>query len=363
MKVLICGAGVGGLSAAIGLVGLGHDVEVFERSPELRTTGAGLNLWPNAGRAIYSLGLRKQYDDICVKLDRYLNYDHEGKLLFEKDTSRWPEEYGAASVGVYRWSLTSMLADAYGADRIKFDHEVVSVEEAGEKAICHFSNGESHEGDVVIGADGIYSAIREQLIGGVTFRRNEHHAFRYRAILDLDQVDVDPAAQTGFYSPNGWLSVIPIGNGKAYWFGSASGANSFDEFVEFFSSWKKTHIPRTLRMTPREAVVESPLNDVAGILYSWTEGRITLMGDAAHPMMPDLAQGASQTFIDAQILRDVFAKHDNVKEALAAYENQRRPAATYVVQCSQKGSFLGRNHVDPIAVRYEKEIEASALPC
>lgn len=363
MKVLICGAGVGGLSAAIGLVGLGHEVEVFERSPELRTTGAGLNLWPNAGRAIYSLGLRKQYDDICVKLDRYLNYDREGKLLFEKDTGHWPEKYGAASVGVYRWSLTAMLADAFGADRIKFNHEVVSVAEEGEKAICHFSNGKSYEADVIIGADGIYSAIREQLVGGVTFRRNEHHAFRYRAILDLDQVDVDPAAQTGFYSPNGWLSVIPIGNGKAYWFGSASGANSFDEFVAFFSSWKKTHIPRTLSMTPREAVVESPLYDVAGILYKWTQGRITLMGDAAHPMMPDLAQGASQTFIDAQVLRDVFAKHDNVKDALAAYETQRRPAASYVVQCSQKGSFLGRNHVDPIAVRYEKEIEASALPC
>src|SRR5690606_16076174 len=141
MKVLICGAGVGGLSAAIGLSELGHDVEVFERAPELRTTGAGLNLWPNAGRAIYGLGLREQYDAICVKLDRYLNYDHEGKLLFEKGTSDWPEKYGAPSVGVYRWALTSMLAEAYGAERIKFNHEVTSVEEKAGKAICHFSNG------------------------------------------------------------------------------------------------------------------------------------------------------------------------------------------------------------------------------
>jgi len=360
MKVLVCGAGVGGLSAAIGLAGLGHDVEVFERAPELRTTGAGLNLWPNAGRAIYGLGLREQYDAICVKLDRYLNYDPDGKLLFEKDTSDWPDRYGAASVGVYRLSLTEMLANAYGADKIRFNHEVVSVEERGDKAICHFSNGSSYEGDVIIGADGIHSAIREQLIGGVTFRPNEHHAFRFRAILDLDQVDVDPAAQTGFYAPGGWLSIIPIGGGKAYWFGSASGARNFDEFVEFFSSWTHTHIPGTLSRTPREAVVESPLFDVDGILYKWTQGRITLMGDAAHPMMPDLAQGASQTFIDALVLRDVFAKHKTVAEALADYESQRRPAAAYVVRCSQKGSFLGRNKVDPIAVRYEKEIEPNA---
>src|SRR5690606_19290408 len=140
----------------------------------------------------------------------------------------------------------------------------------------------------------------------------------------------------------------------------ASGANSFDEFAEYFSGWTNTHIPRTLSMTPREAVVESPLFDVAGILYKWTHGRITLMGDAAHPMMPDLAQGASQTFIDALVLRDVFAKHSNVEEALAEYERLRRPAAAYVVECSQKGSFLGRNRVDPIAVRYENEIEPHA---
>src|SRR5690606_8210647 len=150
--------------------------------------------------------------------------------------------------------------------------------------------------------------------GGVTFRRNEHHAFRYRAIVDLNEVEVDPAAQTGFYSPGGWLSVIPIGNGKAYWFGSATGATNFQEFKEFFRSWKKTHIPRTLNITPEEAVVESPLYDVAGLLYKWTYVRITLMGDAAHPMMPDLAQGASQAFIDALALSDVFSRHDNVKE-------------------------------------------------
>src|SRR5690606_35886547 len=104
---------------------------------------------------------------------------------------------------------------------------------------------------------------------------------------------------------------------------------------------------------------ESPLYDVAGVLYKWTHGRITLMGDAAHPMMPDLAQGASQALIDALAFKDAFAKHDKVEDALAEYENQRRAAASYVVTCSQKGSFLGKNSVDPIAMRYEKEIEAA----
>lgn len=358
MRIGICGGGLGGLAAAIGLKSLGFDVEVFEKAPVLRATGAGLNLWPNAGRAIYGLGLRAQYDAICVKLDRYLGFDAEGTSLFAVDTRSWPEKYGAPSVGLYRLTLSTMLAQAYGLGAIRYGYEVRSVENKGDRAICHFSNGESYEGDVIIGADGIYSVIREQLIGGVKFRPNDHHAFRFRAVVDLADVDVDPAAQTGYYTPGGWLSVIPTGNGKAYWFGSVAGAANLDDFTAYFSTWSRTHIPRTLSMTPRETVVESPLYDVDGLPYTWTHGRITLLGDAAHPMMPDMAQGASQTFIDALALRDAFAGSADVDEALRRYEDARRLAANYVVKCSQKGSFLGRNNVGPIPIRYEEEIEA-----
>jgi 2-polyprenyl-6-methoxyphenol hydroxylase-like FAD-dependent oxidoreductase len=358
MRVGICGGGIGGLAAAIGLVSLGHDVEVFERSPDLRATGAGLNLWPNAVRALYGLGLREPYDRIAVKLDRYLGYAPDGKLLFEKDTSGWPAKYGAPSTGVYRLALNTMLADAYGADRIRYGSEVVSVENKADTAVCHFSGGESFEADVIIGADGINSAIRTQLIGGVKFRPNEHHAFRFRSVIDLDLVDVDPAAQTGIYTPGGWLSVIPIGGGKAYWFGSVSGARNVDEFIAYFASWDRTHIPRTISLTPRDSIVESPLLDVDGTPYTWTQGRVTLLGDAAHPMMPDLAQGASQTFLDALALRDVFAETGDVDEALRRYEAIRRPAANHVVERSKKGSYLGKHRVDPVAFRYEDEIEA-----
>lgn len=358
MRVGICGGGIGGLSAAIGLVSLGFDVEVFERSSVLRATGAGLNLWPNAGRALYALGLREQYDQISVKLDRYLGYAPDGNLLFEKDSSDWPTQYGAPSVGVYRLALSTMLSEAYGMDKIKYGYEVASVEDCGDKAICHFTNGESYEGDIIIGADGIHSVIREQLIGGVQFRPNDHHAFRFRSVVDIDKVDVDPAAQTGIYTKGGWLSVIPIGNGKAYWFGSVRGATNVDEFLDYFRSWTGTHVPNTLGLTSRDSIVASPLFDVDGSPYKWTQGRITLLGDSAHPMMPDLAQGASQTVIDAVALRDAFAKTKNIDQALFDYESQRRPAAAYIVKRSQMGSFLGRHNADPIAVRYEREVEA-----
>jgi len=357
MKIGICGAGVGGLSTAVGFLSLGHDVMVFERSPDLRTTGAGFNIWPNAGRAIYGLGLGEQYDKITVTLERYLELDPEGRLLFSTDTSNWIKKYGASAVGLFRPALSKMLSNAVGIGNIRFNYEVTSIENIGDKAICHFRNGESYEGDVIIGADGINSNVREQLVGGVTFSPNEHYAYRFRSVFNIEEVDIDPAAQTGFYAEGGWLSYIPIGNGKAYWFGSVTGAKNFDDFTEFFSSWTKTPIPKTLSNTPDDLLVQSPLNVVVGTPYKWSHGRVTLIGDAAHPMMPDMAQGASQTFIDALALKTAFAKKQSVDDALREYESVRRPIATAVVKASQQGLFLGRNKVDPIAIRYQKEIE------
>lgn len=357
MRIGICGAGVGGLSTAAGLLSLGYEVDVFERAPDIRTTGAGFNLWPNAGRAINGLGLGEQYREISVQLDRYIELDTEGKELFSTDTSHWPEKYGATAVGLYRPELARMLGDAVGLENIKFNHDVVSVENAGDKAICHFGNGNSYEADVLIGADGINSQVREQLIGGVTFRPNELYDYRFRSVIDLSDVDVDPAAQTGFYAREGWLSFIPIGKGRAYWFGSVSGAKTFEDFIDFFGGWTKTPIPKTLNNTSRDLLVQSPLQDVDGVPYKWTHGRIVLIGDAAHPMMPDMAQGASQTFVDALAMRDALAETRDVEKALNAFETNRRDVAEAVVKISQKGLFLGPYDVKPLAIRYQNEIE------
>ena len=333
---------------------------MFEKSDGLRSAGAGLNLWPNAVRAIYALGLREQYDSISVKLDRYIGYAPDGTLLFNKDTSHWPAKYGAPATGVYRKALNEMLAEAVGMDGINFGHELTSVYNEGNQAVCRFSNDEVHVADLVVGADGIYSTVRQQLIGDVEFRKNEHHAYRLRALISLSDVDVDPAAQTAYYDPKSFLAVIPIGDGMAYWFGSVTGATCIDEFIDHFSSWTNTHIPNTLRITPRETIIESALYDIETRPDKWSYGRIVLLGDAAHAMMPDMAQGASQTFVDSQVLSEVLSGNSDVEAALGEYERLRKPVAYHVVERSRRGSYRGSHVVDPIAVRYEKEVEGFA---
>ncbi|MBM7487894.1 FAD-dependent urate hydroxylase [Bradyrhizobium sp. USDA 3686] len=356
MKALVCGAGVGGLSAAIGLANIGCQVEVFERSPELRAAGAGLMLWPNAVRALYAIGLRPQYDAISVKIDRFLSYAQDGTLLYEKDTSDWPQRYKAPNTVVHRRALIDMLAAALGTSRIKFGHELVSARNDSDKAICEFENGEVYTGDLVIGADGIHSRVRQQILGDIKYRRNEHHAFRMRGVVPLFQVPVDPAAQTGYSDEKSFFCVVPLADGMAYWFGSVAGATSIEEFIDHFSSWKHTHIPNTLRITPREAILENELYDFETPPDRWSFGRITLLGDAAHAMMPDMAQGASQTFIDSQVLSEVLLANSDVELALHQYENLRKPVAYHVVDRARRGG-LRKNGLEPIAVRYEKEIE------
>lgn len=357
MKILICGAGVGGLSLAAGLKTLGHEIEIFEKSDTLRTVGAGLNLWPNSVRAIYGLGLKEDFLSVAVKLNRYIFYSPSGELIHKTETTDWEERYGAPVTGVYRKSLSEMLANAAGYQRINFGFEVVSARNEGDQAVCEFANGETRSGDLVIAADGIYSNIRTSLIGDIPLRKNPHHAYRLRALLNMADVDVDPAAQTGIFAPGAIFSVLPIGNGMGYWFGSVSGATNIDEFIHHFDSWTDSHVPGTLAMTPRESIVESELNDFERLPETWRYGRIALIGDSAHAMMPDLAQGASQTLIDAYELFKAIRDCDDVFSALEQYERVRKPVADHVVNASKRGSFLGKDGVDPIPVRYMKEIE------
>src|SRR3954452_1116237 len=114
MRALICGAGVGGLSAGIALQRAGFDVEVLERAPDLRVSGFGLNLWPNAGRALNALGLESAYEAISVPLKRYWTIAATGEVMYERAVADWPMRLGAGATGVYGTVLSSMLADALG---------------------------------------------------------------------------------------------------------------------------------------------------------------------------------------------------------------------------------------------------------
>jgi 2-polyprenyl-6-methoxyphenol hydroxylase-like FAD-dependent oxidoreductase len=366
MRALICGAGVGGLSAGIALQRAGFDVVVLERAPDLRTTGFGLNLWPNAGRALHSLGLRSEYAAISVPLKRYWTIASTGDVMYERDVSDWSERFGAPATGVYRRDLSGMLAEALGTEHIRFGQELVDIRDEGGRVVCVLAGGEELVGDLLIGADGIYSQTRAWLFGPLRHRENPHHAYRWRGHFLLADTEVDPEAETEVFGGRAFFGTIPTGEGRAYWFASGPGIDSVDDFMATYGSWEHTHVPRTIEASSGEEILPTRLLDLAEPPESWTRGRVTLLGDAAHPMMPDLAQGASQTFVDSAVLGECLAGGASVVNGLREYEERRRPVAYSVVELSQRGMFApardgsGGEEVDPISARYERGVEGVA---
>lgn len=364
MLALICGAGVGGLSAAIALKRAGYKVIIFEQSNDMRVTGFGLNLWPNATRSLYELGLKESFDRISVALDYYLCIDSNGKILHKKDVRNWKEVYGAPGTGVHRRKLTEMLAHHAGTENIRFGHKLIGYENDGTQVICHFSNGETVKGDLLIGADGIHSQVRQTMVGKIDYRPNTYRSYRWRGSFLLKDVeDVHPRAETEVFDRDTFFGTIPVGDGRAYWFASGPGLDDRESFNKCFQSWTKTHVPKTIAATPSDEIFQTQLMDLADQSVSWTDERVALLGDAAHPMMPDMAQGASQTFVDSQVLGQCMkgATRQTISQHLKQYENRRRENAEHVVNVSRTFVSLKRDEtgftIDPIAVRYERDIE------
>jgi 2-polyprenyl-6-methoxyphenol hydroxylase-like FAD-dependent oxidoreductase len=367
MRVLICGSGVGGLSAAIAVRRAGHEVAVFERADAQRLEGFGLNLWPNAVRSLYSLGLRAEFDQIAVPLQRYWTLSSEGEVLYDRPVADWPEKYGAPVVGVYRRDLNDLLATALGTEHITFGSELATVRDEGTRVVCTFTNGKEATGDLLIGADGIHSTTRACLYGRLPYRENPHHSYRWRGIVNLADTDIDPFAETEVFGGRSFFGTIPVGHGLAYCYASGPGIENLDEFMARYGSWTKTHVPRTIAAIAPGEIYNTKLLDIAELPEQWSQGRVTLLGDAAHPMMPDLAQGASQTFVDSAVIGECLFGATDVVSALREYEERRRPDAYRAVHLSQVGMITepvdGSNigEIDPISARYERGVEGAAV--
>lgn len=364
MKAIICGGGVGGISAGLALQRLGWDIGVYERAPELRVTGVGLNLWPNAGRALKSLGLGGEYEKNSAKIDHFLTVAATGETLFDRPAQDWGAKYGAHATGIFRRSLSLMLAEALGWQNIYFSHELVAFEDSGPSVTCHFVNGATEEADLLIGADGIHSGVRRMLFGEIPYRANQHHADRWRGLVRLEDTDFDSTAETEVFGGASFFGAMAISAEMGYWFASGPDMKTEEDFMERFSSWDATHVPKTIAATIDGQILRTELFDLAELPESWSKGRVTLLGDAAHPMMPDMAQGASQTFVDSVALGEALENAATVEDGIALYEDWRRPAAYRVVHLSRRGMFRDvddrpkeAGDVDPISLRYERDVE------
>lgn len=360
-RALVCGAGISGLSAGICLARMGWDVTVFERDSELRTAGAGLNLWPNGGRVLKALGLGQRYAEIASNLEYYRTFSSSGEIIAVDDLRDWHERYGAPLSGVYRRDLSRMLIEALGPDRIRLGRQVVSVDQ-GDTVVCRFANGEMAEGELLVGADGINSIVRTSVFGPQKF--SSDGLVRWRGLFDLADVDVDPLSEAEVWGNDGHFGYLPIGKGRAYWFAAADGVTQDPDVVAaHFSGWKGSPVPGLVSATDRSTIIRSDLQDFVQPLSHWSRGRVALAGDAAHPMLPGMAQGANQALEDIQALGFALDAHEDVETALLAYEQERIPRVAPIVRYSRSlfefddQNELVSGHRNPLFDRYDRFVE------
>ena len=351
--VLVAGGGIAGLSLALTLHQIGVDVRVYESVRALQPLGVGINLQPNAVRELIDLGLADELPRIGLATEEYGFYSKTGKEIWTEPRGllagyAWPQ------YSIHRGELQMLLhrtaVDRLGPTRIRTGARAVGYENRDDHVVLTLETPEGTEdveGSVLIGADGLHSTVRAQMYpdegppiwsGAVLWRGATRAApFRTGASMAL----IGHATQRFVTYPI--TSTAPDGTALVNWiaelaFDPASGWNREDwnrradkaDFVDAFADWCFDWIDCPALIEATLEVFEYPMVDREP-LPAWTDGRTTLMGDAAHIMYPVGSNGASQAIVDARKIGRAFLDHGVGPDALEAYEAEMRPATSRMV--------------------------------
>jgi salicylate hydroxylase len=330
-NIVIVGGGIGGLFAANALVAQGLRVSVYEQAPALGEVGAGVYITPNCVRQLQRVGLGPAVEKWGAKVANKSQYfHHDGTVISGvqvTDSSGWNATYG-----MHRADLVDMLAKNLPAGVVHTGHKCKGFERRGEFARVTFENGAIAEGDVVVGADGIHSVLRQHV--HPESRPVFSGTVTYRGVVPSELVPEWPAESWLMWLGKGkHFLVYPLRAGKLINFvgfvpadkemkESWSASGDPDVLRQEFADWdpKIGYLLRQVKTTFRTALFDRDP------LPSWTRGRLTLLGDAAHAMLPHLGQGANQSIEDGMALATILANTDRttVLAALLLYERLRR---------------------------------------
>lgn len=363
---MIVGGGIGGLFAANALIAHGLEVSVYEQAPALGEVGAGVYITPNSVRHLERVGLGPAVEKWGARVGPRSHYfRHDGTPIAPvqvTDASGWN-----ATFGMHRADLVDFLAAAVPAGVIHCGHRALGFEQVGDVARVAFANGAVAEADVVIGADGIHSELRPYVFppSMPVF----HGTTCYRGLVPRERLPDWPMDRWQMWAgPSKHFLVFPVRHGAMV---NYVGFLPADE--EMRESWSATGDPDVLRREfegwdPRIGQVLKQVDKTfRWALYdreplpTWSNGRLTLLGDAAHPMLPHLGQGANQSIEDGMALATILAQVDNaaVPAALLAYDRLRRERVAQVQLGARQHGLRVDSAYDDLSVR-DAELAAHA---
>ena len=357
--VIIIGAGIGGLTLALSLHRYGIPCRVYETAPEIKGIGLGINILPHATRELAELGLEGAIAAVAVTTREAVFYNRFGQLVYSEPLGRhagydWPQ------FSIHRGDLQSVLLAAcnrrIGADRIFTGWRCTRVEQGAEGVTVRFQHPATGEalppqrGAIAVGCDGIHSVIRKQLYpdegdpiySGVNMWRG---ATWWRPFL------TGASFVRAGWLESGKMIIYPIRNARdargyqlISWVGEFytpkyklrdwNRAGNLEDFIHVFEDWKFDWLDVPGMMRAAETILEYPMVDQEP-LPRWSFGRVTLLGDAAHPMVPRGSNGAGQAILDARALADCLSRRADPVEALTEYEAKRLDATARIVRMNR----------------------------
>ena len=354
MEVVLVGGGIGGLTTALALHRAGIGARVFEAAPELRPVGLGINLLPHAMRELCALGLGEALERVAVETREAVFFNRFGQLILREPLGRFAG-YAWPQLSIHRGDLQDVLLAAVrerlGEDRVRPGWRCTRVGSDERGAVAHFADGEGRalepqRADVVVGCDGLHSTVRKQLhpaegdpvYSGVNAWRG---ATRWPAFLSGASF-----VRAGWLS-HGKLVAYPIrdaideeGRQLVNWVAEIETPHykkrdwnrpgHFEDFIGAFESWRFDWLDVPAFLRGADMVLEFPMVDQDPLPW-WSAGRVTLLGDAAHPMVPRGSNGAGQAILDAAALAKALSTIRDPEAALKSYEAERLEATARIV--------------------------------
>jgi 2-polyprenyl-6-methoxyphenol hydroxylase-like FAD-dependent oxidoreductase len=346
---VIIGGGPAGLTAAIALRRAGLEARVYERATERGEIGAGLTLWPNAMKALDTLGVGEAVRAAGLPCEGIALRTWRGQLLDRTGRDLMERRFGGTGTALHRAELLAALTEVLGEDIVQLGERLVAFRDSGDGVRVTFAGGREVEGDMLVGADGIRSTVRQQLLGPLPLRYAGFPVWRGLACFELTG---DARVGTVSLGQGAQFGLFPMTGSRAYWFASAGapegtyshsngdGASWRRELLERFAGWHEP-IEVVIRSTPETSIVVSDVHDLDP-LRRWGFGRVTLVGDSAHPSTPNLGQGACQAIEDAVVLAACVGASPDIAGALRDYEQRRRRRANAMLVQSRRMARVGQ---------------------
>jgi 2-polyprenyl-6-methoxyphenol hydroxylase-like FAD-dependent oxidoreductase len=338
LRVLVVGAGIGGLGVARALRARGIAAEVVERESTWAQTGAGIYLPGNALRALRALGLETAVLERAAPIPRQRICDHRGRLLVEIDLAPVWEDVGAC-VALHRADLHDILRSWGDAVPVRMGRPVGQVRQSGQAVTVEFEDGSVADYDLVIGADGIRSTVRDVLFGnhraGAAADARAVRSVGQRAWRFVTQCPPAVTTWTVLLGRHTSFLAVPIGNGRVYCYCDTTAdtdphhdGGAISELATVLADFADP-VPAILgSVGPQTAVYAGPIEEV--VLDGWRRGSVLLIGDAAHATSPNMAEGAAMALEDGLVLAECLAAEPDLTRALTAFETRRHPRTGWV---------------------------------